>query len=139
MAMSPSKTPAVSASAAHLGNPHQFVISRTNDRDLKFEGWKLSREEESLDAGQLVSHTEVTIYVTKAGAIVTSVRRWRENADAKVLSDKVTTGVHHSALDALQWLKHDNNLVLGSVSKKAWVAACRAYPDLKDEEFEQVS
>src|SRR5690242_2914112 len=104
--------------------PREYVIPRDDDRDLKFVGRKLSREADSLDSPQVTSHTEVTIYVTKGGKIVTTVRRWRDTPEGKIISDKLTTGVHYSGESAVTWLKADNNKALGSLSKKAWIAAC---------------
>ncbi len=125
------------AALEDLGEPHEFVIPRENDRDLKFSGWLIANEQDGQESSGVTFKTAVSIFATKGGRIVTAVRRWREK-EGKLVSEKHTAGVHVLPYEVIHWLKSDNQLVLGALSKRAWVAACHAYPKLKDEEFEQV-
>ncbi len=147
-------TPTFSSAAAQtLGAAYEHVIPRDGDRDLAFKGWRLSQVKDCQEyTTGLKQCTEVSIYMTEGEAIVTHVRQWRER-QAKTEDEKHRVAVHSpqardpggfllgrdGAVDeAVEWLKKDNDGELGTLSKKAWIEACRMCPPLKGHDVERV-
>lgn len=143
--------------ARSAGLPSDLVIPRDGDRDLSFRGWRLSQVKDclkvSISGGQPLDRcTEVSVFLTEGKKLVTHVRRWTERAgEAEREEHKV--GVHGNGRDpktgrvytfadavaqAVDWLKKDNAGQLGSLSKRAWLEACGACPDLKGEDVERI-
>lgn len=122
-----------------LGEPTERRLPRPDDRDLVFKGWNLSHEKDCIDtAPHARSCTEVAIDVTEGGTFVLFSRRWREK-EQKVESEKISVYVGHFASDVVNFLKRDNDGKLGPISKRAWLAACKAYPPFKGQEDERIS
>jgi hypothetical protein len=61
------------AAPAHLGAPSQFILPRVADRDLKFSGWRLAHETASSVVDGIYHATDVEIYATVGGRIITHV------------------------------------------------------------------
>jgi len=152
-----SATPSTTTSA-----DDQFVIPRDGDRDLAFKGRRLSAVRDCGDSFRVVRDggvaeerrcTEVAIYLTAGNALVTHVRRWDESEGGTPENEEHAVAVHSpndrdregyllnlpGAVEAaIKWLKKDNGGKLGTLSKQAWVAACRSCPELKVSEVETV-
>jgi hypothetical protein len=62
------------AASARLGAPRQYVLPRDGDRDLKFTGWQIGFVLGISSAGYFA--TEVAIYASRSGRIITSVARY---------------------------------------------------------------
>ena len=150
--MSATTTPTVAPSLPLLGASREVVIPRDGDRDLGFKGWRLSQVK---DCQQVQSGfdrcTEVSVYLTEAKKLVTHVRRWNERG-GKVEREEHVVGVHGVGRDkmgrlytlpdavtqAIEWLKKDNGNQLGTLSKRAWLEACRLCSELKGQETERI-
>jgi hypothetical protein len=137
-------TPAPKPLTQVLGKPQEFVVARDGDRDVAFTGWRLSREKDCVD-GYVTQCTEVSVFVTESefasspfNRIVTHVRRWKEKEQGEVTSEVNKVGIHDGVYDAVEWLKEDNKGTLGTISKKAWVEACRVCPALSEDEVERI-
>ncbi len=135
-----------------LGDAHEYRIPRDGDRDLTFQGWRLSQAKDCKDYSTFRSCTEVSIYLTHGKALVTHVRRWNEDGDVSK-DEKHAVAVHSpndrdpdgyllnfagAADAAVEWLKEDNGGRFGTLGKRAWVDACQEYPDLKGKETERI-
>ena len=72
--MSATTTPV--STAAVLGSPSEFLIPRESDRDLAFQGWRLSQVKDCQkpqSPGDVSRCTQVSIYLTAGKAIVWSM------------------------------------------------------------------
>ena len=125
-----------------FGEPKEYLVQRKNDRDLAFNGWRIGHAQESGEYTGYTAGVEVSVFLTKGKTLVTHVRRWEQGPGKKRPDDRHTVGVHRVGFDqsgdAVQWLKDDDRGRLGSVSKNAWVDACRSWPELKSKQVERV-
>jgi hypothetical protein len=134
------------------GEPHDFRIPRTGDRDLAFRGWLLSHAEER-DASAGVTHgVDIDIYLTIRLRLVAHMCRWslRERSGraggggegggggGTGLREDHRVAAHDTAAQTIDWLKQANDGRLDAPSKRAWVSACRAWPGLKAEAVEHL-
>lgn len=107
----------------------EYFLERDGDLPLRFWGDKIGTARHTRSGNRRGDRgTEVSIYVTSSGKLVTEVHQWQ------VLPDKQRSRraamAHRSPEDALAWLKKDAKGVLGSASKEAWLQACSAYAPL---------
>ena len=119
------------------GEPRDFRIPRTGDRDLAFRGWLLSHAEERGGSTGLMRGVDIDIYLTIRLRLVTHVCRW-SLGEGEGLREDHRVAAHDSATQTIQWLKADNAGRLDAPTKRAWVTACRAWPGLKSEAVERV-
>jgi hypothetical protein len=119
------------------GDPRDFRIPRTGDRDLAFRGWLLSHAEERGAAPGLAQGVDIDIYLTIRLRVVAHVCRWSLR-DGEGLQEDHRVAPHDTAAQTIAWLKQDNAGRLNAPSKRAWVSACRAWPGLKGEAVERV-
>ncbi len=99
------------------GEPQDFRIPRTGDRDLAFRGWLLSHAEERGGSPGLTRGVDI---------------------EGEGLRDEHRVAAHDSAAKLIEWLKRENAGSLDAPSKRAWVRACQAWPGLKSEAVERV-
>lgn len=115
----------------------EFVLDRDGDLPLRFWGDKIGSSRRSRFAEKYGTRgTEVNIYVTSSGKLVTEVRQWQVHKDVK--RQRRAAESHTTPAEALAWLKQDANGVLGPTSKKAWIQACEAYEPLGPYAAEEV-
>ena len=119
------------------GEPLDFRIPRTGDRDLAFRGWLLSHAEERGGSPALTRGVDIDIYLTIRLRLVAHLCRWSLR-DGEGLREEHRVAVHDSAARLLDWLKQESSGRLDATSKRAWVRACAAWPDLKREAVERV-
>ena len=118
------------------GEPRDFRIPRTGDRDLAFRGWLLSHAEERNASPGLTQGMDIDIYLTSRLRLVTHLCRWSLR-DGDSLREDHRVAAHDTARQTIAWLKQDNAGRLDAPSKRAWVTACRAWPGLKGEAAER--
>jgi hypothetical protein len=117
---------------ATLGPPAPRYLERKGDRDLHAVAWSIGLGR--IEAGQ--RRTEVEIFLTANGTVITVRRSWTGSADENYHE---STGDAHVTVDAAyRWLLVDGKGKLGSVSKMAWVQACRNVPLMAALEFERI-
>jgi len=119
------------------GEPLDFRIPRTGDRDLAFRGWLLSHAEERDGSAALTRGLDIDLYLTIRLRLVAHLCRWSLRA-GEGLREEHRVAVHDSAAGLLGWLKQENAGTLDAPSKRAWVRACQAWPGLKREAVERV-
>jgi len=119
------------------GEPLDFRIPRTGDRDLAFRGWLLSHAEERDSSATLTRGLDIDIYLTIRLRLVAHLCRWSLR-EGQGLREEHRVTAHDSAAELLEWLKQENAGRLDAPSKRAWVRACQAWPGLKREAVERV-
>jgi hypothetical protein len=119
------------------GEPLDFRIPRTGDRDLAFRGWLLSHAEERGGSAGLTRGEDIDIYLTIRLRLVAHLCRWSLPL-GEPLSEEHRVAAHDSAATLLAWLKQENAGRLDAPSKRAWVRACQAWPGLKREAVERL-
>ncbi len=119
------------------GEPLDFRIPRTGDRDLAFRGWLLGHAEERDGSAALTRGVDIDIYLTIRLRLVAHLCRWSLR-DGEGLREAHHVAVHDSAADLLDWLKQEGSGRLDATGKRAWVRACAAWPGLKREAVERV-
>ena len=119
------------------GDPRDFRIPRTGDRDLAFRGWPLSHAEERGGSPGAVHGVDIDIYMTAGLRLVGHVCQWTLE-EGRGLREAHRVAVHDTALELVQWLKEDNAGFLDAPRKRAWIGACQAWPGLKREAVERV-
>lgn len=128
---------------AKLGQPRRIEVVCDGDRDIAFVGWQIGHGEHETSNCRI---TEVNIFATQGGLIVTQVRRFpfgREHPEfttiAKIHGDEFRNADEGDAGDqALVWLMEENRNSLGSASKVAWREACANWPPLSDRGFHEI-
>jgi len=124
----------------------EYVVRRDDDRDLRFRG-RLVGINDTPSTAHL--GTQVRIFVTAGGKIVTAVHQWQRGDEAAwaaqgndgpppIVREKFTAGVHEDPAAAIRWLVEDGRGRLGRSSAEAWKRACRAWPGLRDQDVEEV-
>lgn len=119
--------------------PQAHRVQRDGERDLSFQGWKLS--EECVSRGGRVGNdgdrerkTCVTIFVTAGGRYVVEV--WRAKYSVNPASGVVESDVEADTLvtespeELFAFLKDSNRGSFGQASREAWNAACALYKPL---------
>lgn len=119
------------------GDPRDFRIPRTGDRDLAFRGWPLSHAEERGGPPGGLHGVDIDIYMTIGLRLVGHVCHWTL-AEGQAFKEEHHVAVHDTALDLVEWLKRDNAGLLDAPRKRAWIGACQAWPGLKREAVERV-
>src|SRR5438445_656666 len=110
------------------GEPQDFRIPRTGDRDLAFRGWLLSHAEERGGSPGLTRGVDIDIYLTIRLRLVAHLCRWSLR-EGEGLRDEHRVAAHDSAAKLIEWLKRENAGSLDAPSKRAWGAtrpACAA-------------
>lgn len=117
----------------------QQRVKRDGARDLAFRG-ELIGEGSHGTPGPYVDDwqrgTEVSIYLTLKGTLITAVRQWTlwENE-----ADVHRAAVHETPQAAYQWLVRDCGGQLGRASKEAWEDACSRCSLLANLDVEEVA
>jgi hypothetical protein len=107
----------------------EHLLERDGDLPLRFWGDKIgSGRRETSDERHGKRGTQVNIYVTSSGKLVTEVHQWKLHPD--LTRYRHACQAHSAPAQALAWLKADAKGVLGSASKKAWLQACETYGPL---------
>ena len=119
------------------GEPQDFRIPRTGDRDLAFRGWLLSHAEERGGSPDATRGVDIDIYLTIRLRLAAHVCRWSLQ-EGEGLREEHRVAAHDSAAKVIEWLKQENAGRLDAPRKRAWVRACQAWPGLKREAVEQV-
>ena len=119
------------------GEPRDFRIPRTADRDLAFRGWPLSHAEERGGTPGMLRGVDVAIYMTIGLRLVGHVCHWSLE-EGQRFKEGHHVAVRDSAAELVQWLKQDNAGLLDAPRKRAWIGACQAWPGLKREAVERV-
>jgi hypothetical protein len=115
-----------------LGEPQQYRVARDGVRDLAFRGWLLGEGDRSFAGGP---YTTVEVYLTAAGAIVTSVEQGTMGEGV----GSARAAAHETPEAALAWLIEDAGGELGPASKEAWEAAGSAYPPIAEHAVERIA
>lgn len=117
----------------------QFVLERDRDLPLRFWGDKIgSGVRQFVDDKGCDRGTEVIIYATSSGKIVTEVRQWTKRPIESESRSRRDAAAHERPEDALEWLKQDGKGSLGPASKTAWLEACETFEPLKSYAVEDV-
>jgi len=119
------------------GEPWDFKIPRTGDRDLAFRGWLLSHAEERGRHPGVAYGVDIDLYLTIRLRLVAHLCRWSLR-EGEGLSEDHRVATHDSAAKLIEWLKQENAGRLDASTKRAWVRACQAWPGLKREAVERV-
>jgi hypothetical protein len=120
-----------------LGEPRDFRLPRTGDRDLAFRGWLLSHAEERGGAPASQRGVDVDIYLTIGLRLVAHTCHWSLR-EGEGFRETHHVAAHETASSLVQWLKQHNAGRLDPPSKRAWIGACQAWPGLKSEAVERV-
>ena len=115
-----------------IDDPQQHRVARDGDRDLAFRGWLLGEGDRSIPGGR---YTTVEIYLTEAGAIVTSVEQGTLGEGV----GSARAAAHDTPEAALAWLIDDASGELGPASKEAWEAAGETYPPIAEHAVETIA
>jgi len=89
------------------GEPLDFRIPRTGDRDLAFRGWLLSHAEERGGSPALTRGVDIDIYLTIRLRLVAHLCRWSLR-EGQGLREEHRVAAHDSAAGLLEWLKQEN-------------------------------
>jgi hypothetical protein len=116
-------------------------ITRDGERDLGFTGRVVGAGTcgtggSSGYACDWNRGTDVNIYLTVGGRIVTAVHQWSMWQGER---DSYRAAVHDTPAAALVWLVEDAGGELGPASKEAWEEACSEAPELAGQDVEEVS
>jgi hypothetical protein len=111
----------------------EFTLERDDDLPLRFRGRLIGWNEVDPDTPR---GTEVRIYATRRGKIVTAVHQWQK--DVKRDRERHSAAAHAVPEEALAWLKRDGGGHLGKASKSAWDLACKTWPPLNGRDVEIV-
>lgn len=108
------------------GQWQTWTLQRDDALPVQFSGTRIasSKVEKASKNG-----TEVAIYETTGGQIVTHVYGWQKNVGG--LRKRHACGIHSTPQEALQWLIEDGKGRLGPASKKAWLSACNQHARFK--------
>ena len=115
-------------------------VVRDGDRDLVFTG-RLVGEGSHGTGGNSgyrkdwTRGTDVRVYLTDKGLVVTTVHQWSRWQGE---GDLHRAAVHGTPADALDWLVADCGGELGPASKEAWESACADAPELAGHDVEEV-
>src|SRR3989442_15363732 len=89
------------------GEPLDFRIPRTGDRDLAFRGWLLSHAEERGGSPGLTRGVDIDIYLTIRLRLVGHLCRWSLR-EGEGLREEHRGAAHDSAAKLIEGLKHQN-------------------------------
>src|SRR5438094_3121773 len=89
------------------GDPRDFRIPRTSDRDLAFRGWPLSHAEERGGPPGALRGVDIDIYMTIGLRLVGHVCHWTLE-EGRGFKEEHHVAVHDTAADLIEWLKRDN-------------------------------
>lgn len=112
----------------------EHVLERDGDLPLRFWGDKIGTASHTRDGRRGECGTEVNIYVTSSGKLVTEVFQW----NVEKSRPRRKAQAHSTPSEALAWLKQDANGVLGTTSKEAWLKACETYEPLAEFATEKI-
>ena len=116
----------------------EYRIKRDGGKDLVFRGERVGEGDQG-GPGERCNWnrgTDVAIYVTESGRVVTSVTQWSQWEDE---SDWHRAAVHATGAEAFAWLLEDCGGELGRASKEAWVEACSSSVMLEGDDVEVIS
>src|SRR2546428_13966252 len=105
------------------GEPRDFRIPRTGDRDLAFRGWLLSHAEERGGSPALTRGVDIDIYLTIRLRLVAHLCRWSLR-EGEGLRGEHRLAAHDSAGQLIARVDQGNAGPPGSPSKRAAVRAC---------------
>ena len=115
-----------------------YRVERDGNLDLVFTGEKIGEGSYGTGgehSGDWTRGTDVQIYLTEGGSIVTDVTQWsRWQGESSVHR----AAVHSTGGEALAWLIADCHGDLGPASKEAWEEACKNAA-LADQDVEEVA
>jgi len=112
----------------------EFTVERDNNRPLQFRGYLIGWNR--VDYATVPRGTQVSIFVTRSGKIITAVHQWQRSE--KLERQRHDAGVHQTPEDALEWLIQDGNGKLGRASREAWEIACSVWSPLQGHEVEVI-
>src|SRR3989442_12076479 len=119
------------------GEPLDFRIPRTGDRDLAFRGWLLSHAEERGGSPALTRGVDIDIYLTIRLRLVAHLCRWSLR-DAEGLREEHRVAGDDPAARVLDWLKQESSGRLDATAKAPWGRAGAAWAGPKREAVERV-
>src|SRR5256885_845157 len=112
------------------GEPQDFRIPRTGDRDLAFRGWLLSHAEERGGSPGATRGVDIDIYLTIRLRLAAHVCRWSLQ-EGEGLREEHRVAAHDSAAKGIEWLKQENAGRLDAPRQRGLVRACPAGPGLR--------
>lgn len=118
-------------------NFKELRLGRDGDLDIIFDGRVIGEGEHGgpgSDPRKWTRTTEVVIYKTRNGKIVTHVHQSSETDEVGVHRAEI----HDNPREALEWLKKDSGGALGRASKMAWQEACETDKDLEGMDVKRV-
>jgi len=111
-----------------------FTLKRDDNRPLRFTGNLVGYNE--VDPENDPRGTQVQIFITGSGKIITAVYQWQRKENLE--RERHKAQVHRSPEDALNWLIGDGGDKLGRSSREAWDMACNVEPLLKGHDVEVI-
>src|SRR5256885_15746985 len=101
------------------GEPLDFRIPRTGDRDLAFRGWLLSHAEERGGSPALTRGVDIDIYLTIRLRLVAHLCRWSLRGGQGVREgDRVAA--HDSAAGVVGGVEEEDAGGVGAARKRGW-------------------
>jgi len=110
-----------------------FTLERDDNRPLAFRGNLVGFNDVDTNDPR---GTQVQIFVTQSGKIITAVYGWQRKAELS--RERHKAAVHTDPEDALAWLIEDGGGKLGRSSRQAWDMACQVEPILAGHDVEVV-
>lgn len=117
-----------------------YVVERDDNIPMQFNGCCIGRSGADLSSPR---GTEVTIYVTRRGTLITHVYQWQRTAlgsldgtPAPLSRTRNSAAAHASVQEARAWLIADGGGHFGMASKAAWDEACLLWPPMKTQGVE---
>jgi hypothetical protein len=112
----------------------QYTLERDDNRPLQFRGILVGYNEANI--AEDVRGTQVQIFVTGSGKIITAVYQWQRKEGLE--RERHKAKVHESPEAALDFLIGDGGGKLGRASREAWEMACNVEPSLKGHDVEVI-
>lgn len=111
-----------------------FTLQRDDNRPLRFKGNLVGYNE--VDIEEDPRGTQVQIFVTGSGKIITAVYQWQRKEGLE--RERHKAEVHTDPERALEWLIEDGGGKLGRSSREAWEMACNVEPSLAGHDVEVI-
>jgi hypothetical protein len=111
-----------------------YTLERDHNRPLRFKGILVGYNEVNIEDDP--RGTQVQIFITGSGKIVTAVYQWQRKEGQE--RERHKAQVHEGPEKALEWLIGDAEGKLGRSSREAWDMACNVEPSLKGHDVEVI-
>lgn len=116
------------------GETQEFTLERDDNLPLRFKGTLVGYNDVDIDRDP--RGTQVQIFITGSGKIITAVYQWQRKEGLERERHKACA--HGNPEAALEFLIEDGGDKLGRSSREAWDMACNVEPSLKGYDVEVI-